>query len=217
LTAPLDREGRDSDERTAIPVRAPITGVVIQRSLESAGPVRAGQALLEIGDPSKLEVIAELLTGDALKLSPGADARLTASDGAEPVPGKLRRVEPGAFTKVSALGVEEQRVLSITDILGAARSWGDGYRIDVQFIVWRGAGVVTVPVSALFREGSSWRVYVVDAGRAALRPVEIGWMGEARAEVVSGLAVGDRVILHPSDELREGVRVREIVDQDAAS
>lgn len=215
LAAPLDWEGRNASVLPAIPLHAPVSGVVIRRSIESAGPVRAGQVVVEIGDPSQLEVVVELLTADALRLPAGGEVRLSAEGGAGMLRGRLRRIEPGGFTKVSALGVEEQRVLAVVDFVDVPEGWGDGYRVDAYFIVWHGEAVLTVPVPALFREGAQWRVYAVDAGRAAMRTVDIGWLGEGRAEVRGGIDAGFRVVLYPDDELRAGDRVHPIVEPPA--
>ncbi|MCQ4163492.1 efflux RND transporter periplasmic adaptor subunit [Tahibacter harae] len=210
LAAPLGWEGRNTAIPAAMALPAPVAGVVIRRAIESAGPVRAGQVIVEIGDPSQLEVIVELLTADALRLTPGAPVRLSAADGAGTVQGTLRRIEPSGFTKVSAVGVEEQRVLAIVDFGDAPAGWGDGYRVDARFGVWRAEAVLTVPISALFREADAWRVYLVKNGRAVLRAVDIGWLGEVRAEIRGGLDAGDRVVLYPGDEIRDGDRVQPV-------
>lgn len=210
LAAPLDWAGRNTAAPAAMTLPAPVAGVVIRRAIESAGPVRAGQVIVEIGNPSQLEVIVELLTSDALRLTPGSPVRLRAADGAGTLRGTLRRIEPGGFTKVSALGVEEQRVLAIVDFVDAPTGWGDGYRVDARFSLWRAEAVLTVPISALFREADAWRVYVVKNGRAALRAVDIGWLGEAKAEIRGGLDAADQVVLYPGDEIRDGDRVRPV-------
>jgi HlyD family secretion protein len=128
--------------------------------------------------------------------------------GAGALRGRVRTVSPSAFTKVSALGVEEQRVRVFADLDGAPAALGDGYRVEARVVVWEGRGVVKVPVSALFRTGGAWSVFVLDGGRARLRPVRVGQRGEAEAEVVSGLRPGQRVALFPSDKVRDGVNVR---------
>lgn len=197
------------DARLALP--APVAGRVVRRLVESAVPVQAGQPLLEIGDPQAIEVIAEVLTADAVRVSPGTPVLLTRWGGDAPLHGRVRVVEPGGFTKISALGVEEQRVLvvvALDDPVAVRRRLGDGFRLEAEFIVWQSADALQVPTAALFRDGARWAVYAIENGRARLRHVELGRMGEDAAEVNAGLRAGDRVILYPGDAVRDGRRVR---------
>lgn len=207
----IDLQGkasRTSDAR--LPLRSPIEGRVIRRFVESQGPVAAGQSLLELGDPRALEVIVEALTEDAVRLSPGTRVSLLRWGGSTPLLGHVYTIEPGGFTKTSALGVEEQRVLVVVAIDQPVRDWqmlGDGFRVEAQFVVWHAPSVVTVPVAALFRDGADWAVYAAENGRARLRRVQIGHVGETHAELRAGLEPGARVVLYPSDQLRDGKRI----------
>lgn len=197
------------DVRVELP--APVAGRIVRRLVESATPVQAGQPLLEIGDPQAIEVIAEVLTTDAVRLSPGTPVQLTRWGGEAPLRGRVRTVEPGGFTKVSALGVEEQRVLvvmTLQDPASARVRLGDGFRLEAEFIVWQSPDALSVPTAALFRDGARWSVYAVENGRARLRHVTVGRMGEDAAELKAGLSEGDQVILYPGDAVREGRRVR---------
>ena len=193
-----------------LPVLAPIPGRVIRRHVESEGPVRAGQPLLELGDPRALEVVVEALTTDAMRVRPGTRVRLLRWGGDGALLGRVRTVEPGGFTKVSALGVEEQRVLIVVDLPAGARAGvlGDGFRVEAEFQVWHSDDVLAIPVAALFRDGARWATYSVAGGRARLRHVQVGEMGESAAEIRGGLREGAQVVLYPDDRLRDGMRVR---------
>jgi HlyD family secretion protein len=198
-----------ADDRRVL-VRAPVSGRIVLRHLESEGPVQAGQPLLDIGDPADLEVESDILSADAVRIAPGTPVQLTDWGGETPLPAHVRVVEPGAFTKVSALGVEEQRVRAIIAFDPPAdtrQTLGDGYRVDARFQVWRGDAVLQVPTAALFRDGDDWAVYAVEGGRARLRRVVLGRFGEGAAEVRSGLAENVLVVLYPGDYVRDGRRV----------
>lgn len=193
-------------------IQAPITGVVLRRAFESARTVQPGEALLEIGDPAALEIEVETLSGDAVRLREGMAVQLTRWGGEGHLDGRVRRVEPSAFTKVSALGVEEQRVLVYVDIVSPREQWvrlGDAYRVNARFILAESMEVPRVPQSALFRHGDGLAVFVIESGRARLVPVAIGLRGGLWAAVVDGLAEGARVIVHPDRELSDGARVRQ--------
>jgi HlyD family secretion protein len=197
------------DARVALP--APVAGRVVRRLVESATTVQAGQPLLEVGDPQAIEVIAEVLTTDAVRLSPGTPVQLTRWGGDASLRGRVQTVEPGGFTKVSALGVEEQRVLvvmTLQDPASARIRLGDGFRLEAEFIVWQSPDALSVPTAALFRDGTRWAVYAIEKGRARLRHVTIGRMGDDAAELKAGLDEGDQVILYPGDTVSEGRRVR---------
>ncbi|HEX5663602.1 MAG TPA: efflux RND transporter periplasmic adaptor subunit [Xanthomonadaceae bacterium] len=197
------------DARVELP--APVAGRIVRRLVESATPVQAGQPLLEIGDPQAIEVIAEVLTTDAVRLSPGTPVQLTRWGGDAPLHGRVQTVEPGGFTKVSALGVEEQRVLvvmTLQDPASARVRLGDGFRLEAEFIVWQSPDALSVPTAALFRDGARWAVYAVEEGRARLRHVTIGRMGDDAAELKAGLREGDQVIVYPGDTVRDRRRVR---------
>lgn len=195
----------------AFPVRSPVAGRVLAIPHKSAGVVSPGQPLIEIGDPSALEVEAEVLSADAVRLRPGMRVLFDRWGGDVPLEGFVRVVEPAGFTKVSALGVEEQRVHVIADIAstGAGRErLGDGYRLEARFILWEGRDVLQVPAGALFRQGDGWAAFAIEKGRARIRTVGIGHRGSLAAEVLSGLSEGDSVVVHPGDAVRDGVRVR---------
>ena len=194
-------------EAPCVEVRAPVAGSVLRVLEESERIVAAGTPLLVLGDASALEIVVDVLSSDAVRIHPGTPARIEEWGGRRPLRAKVRRVEPSAFTKVSALGVEEQRVNVIADLLEEAPGLGDGYRVEARIQVWRGSDAVLVPVSALFRAGERWAVFVVEDGVARRREIELGERGTHYAEVRADLSEGDTVILHPSDRLRDGVLV----------
>jgi HlyD family secretion protein len=193
-----------------IVIRSPVDGVVLKRQRESEAVVAAGEPLLEVGDPDRLEIVSDLLSSDAVRVNPGQPVQVVQWGGEAPLRARVRRVEPSGFMKVSALGVEEQRVNVLMDFEdpGAARSaLGDAYRVEVEIVVWEGHDLLKVPTSSLFRQGEGWAVFAADAGRARLRAVKLGRRNGLEAQVVSGLAEGDRVVVHPSDALAEGARI----------
>jgi HlyD family secretion protein len=195
-----------------IAVRAPADGVVLRRLRESEGVVAAAEPLLEIGDPARLEIVTDLLSSDAARVRPGARATIDAWGGEGMLEARVRRVEPSGFTKISALGVEEQRVNVVLDFADAAAAYvaiGDAYRVEVHIVVAESAAALKAPTSALFRRGDAWAVYAIRDGRARETPVQLGLQTGQEAEVRSGLDEGDRVIVHPGDLLTDGARVRE--------
>lgn len=192
--------------QASLPVSAPVSGDVLRVLRESAGPVVAGTPLLELGDRKQLEVVVDVLSRDAERILPGMGVELTTS-AAEPLRGQVSTVEPAAFTRVSALGVEEQRVNVVVSLDTPPSSLGDGYRIDARILLWQGPQVLQVPASALFRSGNRWAVYTVVAGRARIHAVELGHRGRLETEVTSGLAPGDIVIVHPSDKVEDDVKI----------
>ena len=192
-------------------VRAPVAAHVLKLLHESEGAVAAGQPLLEIGDPASLEVEVEVLSTHAVKIAPGSKVILDRWGGAQPVAGTVRVVEPSGFTKISALGVEEQRVRVIVDFSSPREAWarlGDGYRVEARFVLWEGRDVLQLPTSALFRQGEGWAAFVLDGRRVRLTPVEIGQRAGLASQVVSGLKAGDRVVAHPDETIEDGVRVK---------
>lgn len=197
----------------AVDVTSPVPGHVLRVPQESERVVVAGTPLVEVGDPERLEIVTDLLSADAVRVSPGADVLVEDWGGERPLKGRVRLVEPFGFTKISALGVEEQRVNVVIDFVEPREAWrrlGHGYRATVRIVISAAPNVLKVPISALFRTGREWSVFVVDSsGRARLRRVEAGRMNDAEAEVMRGLAAGDQVIVHPSDKVADGVRVRE--------
>jgi HlyD family secretion protein len=194
----------------AVDVHAPADGVVLRRLRESESVVPQGEPLLEIGNVTQLEVVADFLSTEAVRIAAGQAALVEGWGGADPLRGRVRRVEPGGFTKVSALGIEEQRVNVVValDPLPVGVALGDRYRVDVRVVVWESPRVVTVPVGALVRDGEVWVVFAVRDGRALRTPVVIGHRNGVAAEVTSGLAAGTRVIAFPGDGVADGVRVR---------
>jgi HlyD family secretion protein len=211
LAAPDIRPGE------ALEIRSPIDGVVLRRLRESEATVPAGEPLLELGDPTDLEIVADYLSSDAVRIEAGSAVLIEEWGGDAPLRGVVRRVEPSGFTKISALGIEEQRVnvlidLDEADAQGASRSirraLGDAYRVVTRVVVHRRDDALKVPVSALVRRRDGFSVFVSEGGRARLRPIEIGPRNEIEAELISGLAEGAVVVLHPPDVLLDGGRVR---------
>jgi len=197
-------------------LRSPIDGTVLRVFEESARTLAAGTPILEVGSTRALEIVADYLSQDAVKIRPGLDVFIEGWGGELPggeervLRGRVRVVEPGGFTKVSALGVEEQRVDVVIDPVGEEDEWaalGDGYRVEVRVLLWREDDALIVPTGALFREGDAWRVFVDEEGRARRRAVEIGRRNGLEAQVLGGLEEGERVVLYPSDLIGEGSRV----------
>ena len=191
-------------------VTSPARGRVLKVLHESAGIVQAGTPLLEIGDPAALEIVSDVLTGDAVHIQPAAPVTIERWGGDSPLVGHVRYVEPSAFTRLSALGIEEQRVNVIIDLEDPHEKWaalGDGYRVETRIVIWQSSDVRTIPSSAAFRQGDAWSVFVVEDNVARRRAVQIGKRNEADFEVRGGLEDGTVVILHPSDRVTEGQRV----------
>ncbi|HYY98121.1 MAG TPA: HlyD family efflux transporter periplasmic adaptor subunit [Pyrinomonadaceae bacterium] len=187
-------------------VRAPVTGRVLRVLEESERVVAAGTPLVEISNTSAVELVADVLSTDAVKIRPGARVEVVGWGGDAPLRARVRLVEPSAFTKVSALGVEEQRVNVVADFVGTAVPLGDGYRVEARFVMWEGEAL-KAPAGALFRKGESWSVFLVEGGRAVCREVKAGERNESEVEIKSGLDEGDEVIVHPSKEIKDGSRV----------
>ncbi len=195
----------------AWPVRSPVAGQVLRVLQKSERAVALGAPLVEIGDPADLEVIADVLTTDAVRIRPGDPVRIEGWGGPAPLQGVVRRVEPGAFTKVSALGVDEQRtnvVMDVTSPYAERRVLGDAYRVEVRIVVAVLKDATVVPAGALFRDHAGWSVFVAAGGRARKRAVTLAYRGASEAAVKTGLTAGERVILFPGDAVAEGVRVR---------
>ncbi len=191
-------------------IRSPIEGVVLKRLRESEAVVPAGEPLLELGDPRRLEIVSDLLSADAVKVKPGAIVLLEQWGGDRAIRARVRRVEPSGFMKISALGVEEQRVNVVMDFEAPLEAWsdlGDGYRVEVRIVVWEQDPVLRIPTSSLFRRGDGWAAFAVEGGRAQLRSVTIGHRNESHAELLSGLPEGASVVLHPTDTLKPDARV----------
>ena len=210
LIGPLSAPAQ-TDPLCCVNIRSPVTGRVLKILQESEAAVQAGTPLIEIGDPLDLEVVADLLSTDAVQISAGAPVRIDGWGGA-PIQGRVKRIDPTGFLKVSALGIEEQRVRVTIDFADPPETWsrlGHDYRVIVHVTVWSSDNVLTMPVGALFRKGDDWAVFAVRDGRARTALVRIGHRNNRMAEVISGLVPGDRVVVHPSDRVSEGTRVAE--------
>jgi HlyD family secretion protein len=191
-------------------VTSPVTGSVLKVIQKSESPVALGAPLLEIADARSLEAVVDVLSQEAVGIRPGMAARIEIGTGVAPLPALVRMVEPAAFTKISALGVEEQRVNVILDFAGPLdRIWtiGDAFRVEAHIITHRVEDAVKVPVGALFREGEGWAVFVADGKRATKRAVKVPRRSGAEAMVEDGLKPGERVIVYPSDALRDGAKI----------
>jgi HlyD family secretion protein len=198
------------DTGAPILVKAPVDGVVLQRFRESEGVVVTGEPLVEIGDIRRLEVVADVLSTDAVHVAPGSTATVAEWGGDTALAATVRRVEPTGFIKVSALGVEEQRVNVILDFEDAGEDYaplGDAYRVDARIVLWQASAVLKVPTGALVRDAARWAVYVARDGRARRTIITLGRHTAREAEVTSGLVDGTMVIVHPGDQLRDGARI----------
>jgi len=203
--------GTEDEQAETVILRAPVDGSVLKLHHQSEGVVYKGEPLVDLGDPHSLEIVVEVLSRDAVRITEGMRVLLTRWGGDGTLQGSVRIIEPTGFTKISALGVEEQRVLVIVDIDSAPELWerlGDGYRVETAFILWEEPEVLQIPTSAMFREGDGWAVYVVNQNRAERRKVEPGQRGGIYTQVLSGLEQGEQIINHPGDNLEAGSRVR---------
>ena len=192
---------------TSVQVRAPVSGRVLRVIEESERVISAGAPLIELSNPSKLEVVIELLSTDAVKVRPGALVLIERWGGDDVLQARVRLIEPSAFTKISALGVEEQRVNVIADFTEPAIALGDAYRVEGRIVIWENDNVLKIPSSALFRTGEAWSVFVVEGGKAYRRPVQVGQRTAFNAEIEGGLEEDAQVIIHPSNDLTEGITV----------
>ena len=194
-----------------VEVVSPVDGVILKRFRESEAVVPVGEPIVEVGNPHALEVISDLLSADAVRVQPGQLVRLEQWGGSAALAGRVRRVEPSGFMKVSALGVEEQRVNVVIDFVdpAAATALGDNYRAEVRIVVWKADNVLKVPTGALFRRGDVWAVFLVEGNVVRTQVVTLGQRTATDAEVVAGLEAGAAVVLHPPDNLTDGTRVRQ--------
>lgn len=198
------RSGRELE------LRAPVDGVVLRRLRESESVVPVGEPLLELGDPSAVEIVSDLLSTDAVRVRAGQRVLIQHWGGDGTLAARVRRVEPSGFMKISALGVEEQRVNVVMDFEGppeARRRLGDGYRVEIRIVVAETANALKAPNSALFRRGEQWSAFVVEGGRARLRPVKLGHRNGLEAEVLEGLTESAVLVLHAGDRVGDGTRV----------
>lgn len=214
-------QGRVQNGSQFQPVRlySPVDGSVLEVMQKSETVVTPGTPLVKVGDPARLEVVADLLSSDAVKVRRGAEVTIEQWGGETQLQGRVRLVEPSGFTKISALGVEEQRVNVIIDPAQPLEDWarlGDGYRVEVHIVVWENEEVLQVPLSALFRSSNQWNVFVNRQGTAELRAVEIGHRSLLKAEVLSGLEAGEEVIVHPPEELESGRKIEALTTRDSA-
>jgi HlyD family secretion protein len=193
---------------TLFKVRSPVAGRILRIADPSERVVAAGTPLLTMGDLSKLEVVIELLSSEAVKVRPGMPVILDGWGGNQPLNAKVQRVEPHAFTKVSALGIEEKRTNVVAGFVDSPQALGDGYRVNAHIIVWEADDVTKVPASALFRCAEAWCAFAVENGRAKKRVVKIGHSNAQDAEVLEGLAPGETVIRHPANQIEEGARAK---------
>jgi HlyD family secretion protein len=195
-----------------VPVRAPIDGRILKVQHECEGAVRTGDPLLEVGDPAALEVEVDVLSADAVRIKPGMHVLFDRWGGDQPLQGRVRNIEPVGFTKISALGVEEQRVLVISDFTSPHEQWqrlGDGYRVEAQFVLWQEDDVLQVPASSLFRYQQGWAVFVAEGNRAIRREIELGQRNGIGAQILAGVESGERVIIHPSDAVEDGISIKQ--------
>ncbi|MBY0587846.1 HlyD family efflux transporter periplasmic adaptor subunit [bacterium] len=200
-----------TDAEWRMDVHSPISGSVLRVLQESSAVVSPGTPIIEVGDPADLEIEVDVLSEDAVKIRSGQDVRVEQWGGGKTLSGVVRRVEPQAFTKVSALGVEEQRVNVIIDFAGPPEdrgTLGDSYRVETDIVIWKGDNVLQIPVSCLFRREDRWSVFVARDGLAELRPVEVGQKNSVDAQILSGLSQGETVIVHPGDQIKPGTKVK---------
>ena len=202
-------EHEDHPNSYAAKIFAPISGRVLRIFEESERFLGVGTPLLELGDPSNIEVMADVLSTDAVKIRPGSRMLIDSPASGEPLRAQIRTIEPHATTKVSALGVEEKRVDVVADFIDQKPTLGDNFRLDVRIVIWQGENVLSVPNSALFRSGDDWNLYVVKGGRAYVRNVEIGHRSTTDTQILNGVEEGEIVVIHPPNRLTDGARVTE--------
>ena len=196
-----------ADEAHRTTLTAPAAGTVLRVPEASARFVQAGDPLIELGDPDQIELVIDVLSADAVKIEPGDPILIEQWGGGETLTGTVSTIEPAAFTEVSALGVEEQRVNIIGRFENHNLALGDGFRVEAQIVIWTRDSVLQVPISALYRCDGSWCVFVVQSGRAYPREISLGQRNPSAAVVDTGLDHGEQVILHPSDQIQEGRKV----------
>ena len=209
--AVLGRGAKPAADAAALTVTSPVDGMIFRVLQESERLVPAGFPLMEIGDPTDLEIRIEVLSRDGVAIRPGARVMLERWGGPDPLAARVRLVEPAAFTKISALGVEEQRVYVVADFTGPSgtrAALGDGYRVEARIVAWESADTLRAPAGALFQRDGAWQCFVLEHGRARLANLKVGRSNGGETEVLAGLHPGDRVIVYPGDQVREGARVR---------
>jgi HlyD family secretion protein len=204
----IERGGRHD----AVEVIAPLSGDVFRVYRESEGAVSIGEPLMDIGDSKNMEVRVDVLSSDAVKIKKGTAVLFKRWGNDEPLTGKVQLVEPAGFTKVSSLGVEEQRVLVIADITSPPEKWsvlGDGFRMEAHFIIWEEQNILQIPASSLFRSGKDWAVFVEEKGKARKRIVDVGQRNGLAAQILSGLKENEKVLAYPDDSINEGTKIRQ--------
>ena len=194
--------------QASVPVRSPTAGRVLRIPDQSERVIPAGSPILELGDARAMEVVVDVLSTDAVRVRTGDAVEIVEWGGDHPIRGRVRSIEPSAFTRVSALGVDEQRVNVLIDLPDRPETLGDGFRVEARMTVWEAPNVIAAPASAVFQRGDGWRVFIVDRGRARVRQVEVGHRSGASVEIVRGLTPGMTLVLFPSDKIDDGVRVR---------
>ena len=203
--------GAEQSSGRAVSVPAPTSGLILKRMQESEAVVTPGAPLLEIGNLDDLEIVTDLLSTDAVKVKPGAKVEIDRWGGQGTLAAVVQRVEPAGFMKISALGVEEQRVNVIIDFVDPREkraSLGDGYRVEVRIVTWEKPDALTVPTSSLFRTDGQWSVFLIDGETVKRQPVKIGERNERAAEVLEGLSPGQQVVAYPGESLAEGVLIQ---------
>ncbi len=207
----LDYAGQaPSGSAPRVALESPVDGAVLAIEQKSEGPVQPGQPLLVIGDPGDLEVVVELLSDEAVRIKPGMPVRIRAWGGEEVLRGEVNHVEPQAFTKISALGVEEQRVRAIVSLASPSETWsslGDNFRVVADFVLWADDEVLQIPRNAVFPHQDGHAVFLVRSGRAELHPVTVGMQNGLRTQILDGLQRGDEVVAHPDERIEDGIRV----------
>lgn len=209
LMSPVEIESRRA-LCACVYITSPVDGQVLRVLRESAGFVRAGDALVEIGNPNRLEIIVDLLSIDAVKVRPGQSAFIENWGGDTPLRAQVRIVEPFGFTKVSALGIEEQRVFVVLGLDTPRDEWerlGHGYQVDVRVVLWEDSNALKAPLTALFRDGDDWALFVQENGRAVRRIIEVGHRTANEAQIISGLADGEVIVVYPGEGVDDGVRI----------
>ncbi len=211
LVSPADLQTNDADCQ-CITILSPITGKILQVLNESEGVISMGTPLVEIGDPLDLEIVVDFLSTDAVKIKPGQRVIIDEWGGSDNLQGIVRKIEPFGFTKTSALGIDEQRVNVIIDLNDNIEKWqrlGHGYQIEASVVLWENDESLKVPLTALFRDNEKWAVFIEQENYAKLQHVQVGQRNTLEAEITEGLSVGDQVILHPSNQIADGVRIKE--------
>jgi len=209
LLSPAEAQARRAD-CTCVPVKSPISGEVLRVLHESEGVVAAGEPLVEIGDPQAIEIVVDFLSYDAVRIAPGQRVIIEDWGGGGSLNGRVARIEPYGYKKISALGIEEQRVNVVIELTDPAERWrrlGHGFQVEARVVIWEGKDILKLPLTALFRDGGEWAVFAVANGRAALRPVTVGHRNELESEIIDGITEGDVVLRYPNDRISDGVAV----------